>query len=135
MYLSNHFALDVLSIIIGGIGTGIILYPSATNAYEWFPEHNGLIVGILETTISLGSFFWAFLGEKIINNEQIVSDEETNLYWDEEIENEEIVSVAEENENPNTKLKKYKIEQIKVLINKMEKSVSDCEESKTDKNK
>ena len=80
MYLSNHFALDVLSIIIGGIGTGIMLYPSATNAYEWFPEHNGLIVGILETTISLGSFFWAFLGEKIINNEQIVSDEETNLY-------------------------------------------------------
>ena len=80
MYLSNHFALDVLSIIIGGIGTGIILYPSTTNAYEWFPENNGLIVGILETTISLGSFFWAFFGEKIINNEQIVSDEETNLY-------------------------------------------------------
>ena len=80
MYLSNHFALDVLSIIIGGIGTGIMLYPSATNAYEWFPEHNGLIVGILETTISLGSFFWAFLGEKIINKEQMVSDEETNLY-------------------------------------------------------
>ena len=80
MYLSNHFALDVTSIIIGGIGTGIILYPSTTNAYEWFPAKNGLIVGIMETTISLGSFFWAFIGEKIINNGQQVSDEETNLY-------------------------------------------------------
>ena len=80
MYLSNHFALDVISIIISGIGTGIIMYPSTTNAYEWFPSKNGLIVGIMETTMSLGSFFWAFIGEKIINYDQQVSDEETNLY-------------------------------------------------------
>jgi MFS family permease len=80
MYLSNHFALDVLSMILGGIGTGIILYPSTTNAYEWFPSNNGLIVGIMETMISFGSFFWSFIGEKIINYDEEISDEETNLY-------------------------------------------------------
>ena len=80
MYLSNHLALDMLSIILGGIGTGIILYPSTTNSYEWFPLNNGIIVGIMETMISFGSFFWTFFGEKLIKSEEIASDEETNLY-------------------------------------------------------
>ena len=60
MYLSNHLAVDLLSMILGGIGTGIILYPSTTNAYEWFPLNNGIIVGIMETMISFGSFFLGF---------------------------------------------------------------------------
>ena len=47
--------------IFGGVGTGIIFYPSTTNAYEWFKDHNGIIVGIMETMISFGSFFWTFL--------------------------------------------------------------------------
>ena len=80
MYLSNHLVLDLLSLILLGIGTGIILYPSTTNSYEWFPLNNGIIVGIMETMISFGSFFWAFIGEKIINSEEAQSDEETNLY-------------------------------------------------------
>ena len=80
MYLSNHLAVDLLSMILGGIGTGIILYPSTTNAYEWFPLNNGIIVGIMETMISFGSFFWAFIGEKIINNDEKPSNDDTNLY-------------------------------------------------------
>ena len=66
--------------IFGGIGTGIILYPSTTNAYEWFPEHNGIIVGVMETMISFGSFFFAFIGEKIINSRQMESNDDDNLY-------------------------------------------------------
>ena len=80
MYLSNHLIVDLLSMILGGIGTGIIFYPSTTNAYEWFPLNNGIIVGIMETMISFGSFFWAFVGEKIINSEENPSNDETNLY-------------------------------------------------------
>ena len=53
MYISSSFLLDLLSMILGGIGTGIILYPSTTNAYKWFMEHNGIIVGVMETMISL----------------------------------------------------------------------------------
>ena len=80
MYFSKSFFFDILSMIFGGIGTGIILYPSTTNSYEWFKEHNGIIVGIMETMISLGSFFFAFLGEKIINRNEIPSNDEDNLY-------------------------------------------------------
>ena len=80
MYFSKNLYLDILSMILGGIGTGIILYPSTTNSYEWFKEHNGIIVGIMETMISLGSFFFAFVGEKIINRNEIPSNDEDNLY-------------------------------------------------------
>ena len=80
MYLSKHLIMDILAMIIGGIGTGIIFYPSTTNAYEWFKDHNGIIVGIMETMISLGSFFFALIGEKIINKNEIPSHDDDNLY-------------------------------------------------------
>ena len=80
MYLSTNLTMDMLSMILGGIGTGIIFYPSTTNAYEWFKDHNGIIVGIMETMISFGSFFFAFIGEKIINKNEIPSNDEDNLY-------------------------------------------------------
>jgi len=80
MYISSSLGLDLLSMILGGIGTGVILYPSTTNAYKWFTDHNGIIVGVMETMISFGSFFFAFIGEKIINEEEIQSREEDSLY-------------------------------------------------------
>ena len=80
MFISSSLFLDLLAMIIGGIGTGIIFYPSTTNAYEWFKEHNGIIVGIMETMISFGSFFFAFIGEKIINKEEVPSNDKDNLY-------------------------------------------------------
>jgi len=80
MYLSYNLTMDIMSMILGGIGSGIILYPSTTNSYEWFKDHNGIIVGIMETMISFGSFFFAFIGEKIINKEEIPSSDEDNLY-------------------------------------------------------
>jgi MFS family permease len=66
--------------IFCGIGTGIIYYPSTTNAYEWFKNHNGIIMGIMETMISFGSFFFSFIGEKIINKQEKKSNDENNLY-------------------------------------------------------
>ena len=80
MFISSSLLLDLTSMILGGIGTGIIFYPSSLNAYEWFKDNNGLIVGIMETMISLGSFFFAFIGEKIINNDEIPSNDIDNLY-------------------------------------------------------
>ena len=80
MYSSSSLLMDLSSMIVGGIGTGIILYPSTTNAIEWFAKHNGIIMGIMETMISLGSFFFAFIGEIIINNEKIPSHTDDNLY-------------------------------------------------------
>ena len=80
MYISSNFLFDIISMILCGIGTGIIYYPSMTNSYEWFKDHNGIIVGIMETMISFGSFFFSFIGEKIINKEEKISNYEKNLY-------------------------------------------------------
>ena len=80
MYFSVNFFLDIISVILSGIGTGIILYPSTANAIEWFKNGNGLIVGIMESMISLGSFFYCFLGEKIINEKSVESNDVDNLY-------------------------------------------------------
>ena len=80
MFISSSLLLDLISMILGGIGTGIIFYPSTLNAYEWFKDHNGLIVGIMETMISFGSFFFSFIGEKIINNDETPSNDIDNLY-------------------------------------------------------
>ena len=80
MYMSSSLLMDLSSMIVGGIGTGIILYPSTTNAIEWFTQHNGIIMGIMETMISFGSFFFAFIGEIIINKEKIPSHADDNLY-------------------------------------------------------
>jgi hypothetical protein len=80
MFISSSLILDLLAMIIGGIGTGIIFYPSTTNAYEWFKDNTGVIVGVMETMISFGSFFFAFIGEKIINNDEKPSNDDTNLY-------------------------------------------------------
>ncbi len=80
MYISTTLFLDLLSMIFGGIGTGIILYPSTTNSYKWFSEHTGIIVGIMETMNSFGSFFFAFIGEKMINIDNEESNDDDNLY-------------------------------------------------------
>ena len=80
MFISASLGLDLLSMILGGIGTGIIFYPSTTNALCWFKSNPGLIVGTMETMISFGSFFFSFIGEMIINENEIPSDDEDNLY-------------------------------------------------------
>ena len=46
---------------------GIIIYSSTANVCELFLDNNGIVVGIIETMISLGSFCFNLLGEKIIN--------------------------------------------------------------------
>ena len=80
MFLSTSLFQDLLSVILSGIGTGIILYPSTTNAIEWFKNRNGLIVGIMESMISFGSFFFCLIGEKIINKNGVESNDIDNLY-------------------------------------------------------
>ena len=80
MYLSSSLFYDIISVIFAGSGIGIIYYPSTANACEWFTEHNGLIIGILETMISFGSFYFSYIGEIIINKEKIKSHYDDNLY-------------------------------------------------------
>ena len=80
MYFSSSLFHDIISIIFAGSGIGIIYYPSTTNACEWFGGHNGFIIGIIETMISLGSVYFSYIGEYIINKKKIKSHYDDNLY-------------------------------------------------------
>ena len=80
LYLSKYFALDMVSMAIYGIAIAVIMFPATTNACKYFKKHIGLINGIIETIISLGSTFFAFIGEKIINPDNIPSREDDFFY-------------------------------------------------------
>ena len=83
MYISTRFYLDMISSALYGIAVAILMFPSTTNACKYFMNHIGLINGIVETAISLGSTFFSFIGEQIINPDEIQSDPEDNLYKNE----------------------------------------------------
>ena len=83
MYISARFYLDMISTALFGIAVSILMFPSTTNACEYFMNHIGLINGIVETFISLGSSFYNFIGEEIINPDFIPSDPNDHLYEDE----------------------------------------------------
>jgi len=80
LYLSKYFSLDMISMAIYGIAIAIIMFPATTNACKYFMNHIGLITGIIETIISLGSTCFAFIGEKIINPNNIQSRDDDFLY-------------------------------------------------------
>ena len=83
MYISKYFILDMISMAIYGIAIAIIMFPATTNACKYFMNHIGLVNGIVETAISLGSTFFAFIGEKVINPEEKESRPEDKFYDDE----------------------------------------------------
>ena len=80
MYISARFYLDMISSALYGIGVSILMFPSTTNSCKYFMNHIGLINGIVETFISLGSSFFNFIGEEIINPDFIPSDPKDHLY-------------------------------------------------------
>ena len=84
LFLSKRFAVDMISMVLTGIGTGIIYYPSTANACEWFIHNKGIIIGIIETMISLGSFFFDLLGERMVNKAQDKGEEDEKFYTLEE---------------------------------------------------
>ena len=80
LFLSKSFALDMVSMAVYGISVAFIMFPATTNACKYFKKRIGLINGIIETVISLGSTFFAFIGEKVINPDEIPSREDDFLY-------------------------------------------------------
>ena len=84
LLLSKTFQVDIFSMVLCGIGTGIIYYPSTANACEWFMNHNGVVIGIIETMISLGSFFFNILGEKIVGEAEDKDNKNDDFYTKEE---------------------------------------------------
>ena len=82
MYVSASFFLDMVSMSIYGIAIAIIMFPATTNACKYFKNHIGLVNGIVETAISLGSSLFSFIGEKVINPKEIESRPDDKFYDD-----------------------------------------------------
>ena len=80
MYISKRFFLDMISSALYGIGVSILMFPTAINACKYFMNHIGLINGIIETFQSIGTTFFSFIGEEIINPDRIESDPVDHLY-------------------------------------------------------
>ena len=80
MYASASFFLDMVSMSVYGIAIAIIMFPATTNACKYFKNHIGLVNGIVETAISLGSSLFSFIGEKVINPDEIESSPDDKFY-------------------------------------------------------
>ena len=83
MYISKRFFLDMISEALFGIGTSIIAFPTVINACHYFMNHIGLVNGIIETFSALGTTFFTYLGEQMINPEGIPSNPQDHLYKEE----------------------------------------------------
>ena len=80
MYISNRFFLDMISSALYGIGVSILMFPTAINACKYFMNHIGLVNGIIETSQSIGTTFFTYIGEQMINPNNVQSDPKDHLY-------------------------------------------------------
>ena len=83
MYISNRFFLDMISSSLFGIAVSIVAFPTYINACNYFMNNIGLVSGIIETSMALGTTFFTTIGEEMINPERIPSDPIDHLYNEE----------------------------------------------------
>jgi len=67
---------------IFGCGIGLGYFPLLNNAWKYFPQKKGLLSGIILCCFGMGSFFWTFIADWLINpnNEFVVSNKEEKDY-------------------------------------------------------
>ena len=53
-----------------GCGIGLGYFPLVTNSWKYFPEKKGLLSGIILCCFGMGSFFWTFIADKMINPDE-----------------------------------------------------------------
>ena len=83
MYISNRFFLDMISSSLFGIAVSIVAFPTYINACSYFMNNIGLVSGIIETSMALGTTFFTYIGEEMINPDRIPSDPLDHLYNEE----------------------------------------------------
>ena len=80
MYISTRFYLDMISSVLYGIACAILAFPSSINTCKYFMNRVGLINGIIATIQSVGTTVFTYLGEQMINPDNIPSDPVDHLY-------------------------------------------------------
>jgi hypothetical protein len=83
MYMSKRFYLDMASSSLYGIAVSILAFPSAINTCKYFMKHIGLVNGIIATFQSIGTTFFTYIGEQMINPERVPSEPKDHLYNEE----------------------------------------------------
>ena len=53
--------------VVGQLGYGICQYPHIIAAWEWFPDHKGLITGIISAGYGFGTFVFAQVSTALVN--------------------------------------------------------------------
>ena len=86
LYITTNYWIGLLAMGIFGFGIGIGYFPLINNAWKYFPEKKGFLSGLILCSFGMGSFFWIFIAEKIINpNNLAVEDKGPNKgYFDPE---------------------------------------------------
>jgi len=80
MYISKRFYIDMISSILYGIACAILAFPSSINTCKYFMNRVGLINGIIATIQSVGTTLFTYIGEQMINPDNIQSDPIDHLY-------------------------------------------------------
>ena len=52
---------------IFGCGIGLGYFPLLNNAWKYFPEKKGILSGVILCCFGMGSFFWTFIADSLIN--------------------------------------------------------------------
>ncbi len=83
LYYTKNYWIGLLAMGIFGFGIGIGYFPLVNIAWKYFPEKKGFLSGIILCSFGMGSFFWIFIAEKIINpeNEQVQLDGPEKDYY------------------------------------------------------
>jgi len=67
---------------IFGCGIGLGYFPLLNSAWKHFPEKKGLLSGVILCCFGMGSFFWTFIADWLINpdSESVESNKDANDY-------------------------------------------------------
>lgn len=77
---SNKFYLLLISIGIFGIGSGLSNITFMRNCWKYFPEHQGLVNGIIISASGIGSTIFTLLADFIIINPQRKETNDDGIY-------------------------------------------------------
>jgi hypothetical protein len=80
LYFGNKFYLLLISISAFGLGTGLSQITYMRNSWKYFPEHQGLVNGIMISSAGIASTFLTVLADFVIVNPERKNTYENGIY-------------------------------------------------------
>ena len=67
LYFTTNYWIGLIAMGIFGCGIGLGYFPLLNNAWKYFPEKKGILSGVILCCFGMGSFFWTFIADSLIN--------------------------------------------------------------------